>query len=765
MKRSTIALLLGLFSALTLRADDHRVLRRGLAHLKLHGEDAQVQQRVSAWIDDESTRASDQDQEGRWIAADDQLVVVNGAVHWHGIGEIPQVRLLPQGQWVAAGSSSALLNGHTVDQPAELASLRRLWDSAPVAADVAPGEESSPDPRASEPYPLADDSSVLAAETLGNVVRDVTPPLVNGVELVLDPDGPRRRVIPLGGNPVFVGAETVGIRVTMSEPMGVAPRVSITQNGGTNAVQAGLVDQSRNPVFEFRFTPFTQPNRNGPVRLEVLGQAPAGSDPGFGVDRAGNPIPPGSPGSVVQSALTVDAVAPDLRRVDIRLPGQFRSLPGENEVLPKHGFPREILVLVIDYNQPDDGTFAGANIATDQASGVDFDKVGRPDGPSLRLFKPDGTPIPGTIVAAPPQALKLLLPDVYDPATGIFPDTDRDGRADPQEGRYRIEVDLVDKAGNRTLETLGLMGDPTPVPSTAIDVSIQPVFETPFPNPRNPIPPTGTAVKELRQVIVTSQDADFDFTRSDVKVLSFVPDQIPRPKTLRATLERETRRLVLNIERDQDGNGQPDFENPDPVPIPDDVPDPRFGKNDGNYLVEVTAFDRAGNQSKIERELLIDTTNPSISSTFPAAQAAFGPPFRIVDAILADPAANSGASGAGIRLESSNIRLRFLGNIRTPARVVEGLVFVHEPNPDDPTRPGFDPNDRLPKILYQIVDKRGDSVPLPSDGSMDGMYQIEVDTVDRAGNSATSSAGFTYSSTAPASATTAPLMLGAFQRR
>ena len=742
-------------------------LASGLRHLVLHADSPEMSTRLASWIQRPDQTATDRDGNGRWMAADAEVLVVDGDLIRHELGVVPRLKLIGTHEWVALGPDRALVNGVIRDDPDVVAGLAAYFpgfqpsDDTPLTPVLNQGESETlapPEPASTEFESSVGDATNNPLATgfdeifdRRSVIRDTQPPIAERVEIILRPDEPARRRIVQPGPDVFVGQETVGLQIRMSERMAVAPRVRVVQPNAPEFV-AGLVDDSQNPLFIYRFFPLGGPSNNGPVTLEILGQAAGtGIGPAFGVDEAGNPVDPNDDGSTLESAFRVDTVPPDLKRVDVRQPGQFRSIPGENDVLPAAGFPREILVLVLDYNQPDDGSFAGPNVETDQASGVDFDAAARTDGGlAVRLRGPQGREIPGTLVSSPPQALKLLLPDVYDPATGVFPDTDGDGRADPIEGAYTVEVDLIDRAGNRTLQTLTLANDTTPIRGSALNVAIEPVFSDPFTNPTNPIPERGAAVKQLREVRITSSEPDFDFSRSRARILSRLTGDGTVPREVRTTLQREDARLILTIVLDQDGDGNPDFENPAPGPfLPPGMTDPRIGMNDGPYIVEVTAIDEAGNETVITRDLVLDTTAPDIGTTFPGEGVAFGPPLRIVDAILMDPQATSNNPGSGIRLDVSDIRLRFLGNSQSPSRLIDGVAFVHEPNSTDPTRPGFDPNDKFPKVLFQFTDDSGQSTPLPDDGTLDGVYQIEVDVTDRAGNPATGITTFSYDSSSP----------------
>jgi hypothetical protein len=581
------------------------------------------------------------------------------------------------------------------------------------------------------------------------VGRDTVPPRVVRLQLVTFPDDPARRQVHEAGN-VFVGIGNVEVRVTVSEPMASPPRVQLRHTGGL-LVEAGLTDASANPLFVYRVFPVPSPDTNGPATLEITGQFD-GQQPDWGYDRALNPLV----AHTQPRALLIDSQAPGLRRVDPRVPGQTRSIPAENQVLPASGFPREIMVFVDDYNRPDDGSFTGPNVARDLASGVDWNLAG--SLVTMRVFDPRGRQLPGMVVARQP-ALVLMLPDPYDPGAGVFTDTDGDGRADPIEGTYRIEVDLTDRVGNRSSANLSLGLDATPVAGSGISVSINPVFSQPFPNPSNPIPGSGACVRRLERVEIQGAGPDFDPARSTAKLSSRLGGPTSVPREVLTSLARVDGKLVLTVSRDQNGDGQDDFENPTPGPyLPPGEIDPRLGRNDGTYLVEVRAVDRAGNVAVITREFVLDTTSPRGEPSAPAAGVRLRGPLRVVDAFLDDPAASNGNAGTGIQLSASGIRLDFQGGAGRPAAQVPGIAFVHSPNSTDPTRPDYNPRDTRYKILFEILDGSGHPASLPVDGSADGVYLMTVRTADRAGNEATFATSFEYTQAATAPLT-APLLL------
>ena len=710
----------------TVAAADKNWVQRVLAHQKLHNSDREARSfAIDAFKHISRTRFS-VNASYDYVIATEAGVLANDKFYKAELGADVKVLMKANGDWTAVGRKSAIHNGSVFTEESRVKTLHSNLYKSPI--NVSAKQVSA--------------RAIPGGERV-SVVVDRTAPYVVKVEVITHPNDPEKRRVHL--NPgVFVGAFESHIRVTMSEKMDGNPTLEVTQQGRPPR-PAGVIS-SQNPIFTYQFFPDTSPDANGPVSIAITGR-----------DLAGNEVDPNGPGASLQRLLNVDTIAPDLRRVDTSLPGNFQTIPKDGSTIAGHQFPKVIQAFIFDYNQQDDGTFQGANVATDNASGVDWDALRLRDGSlAIRLIDPNGREIRGTMTARIP-ALELLLPDVYDPGLGIFPDTDSDGKADPIEGTYRIEVTLLDKAGNSSSQTINWGMDTTPIASKNIDVSIRPVLSTPVTNPNNPIPEEGTAIKRLDSIEIRSQSPDFSFTRSNAKLLFYVKGLHFNPTEVKTKLIRNEDNLVLEVLRDQDGDGVDDFENPAPGQyLPPGMIDPRWGKNDGLYVVEIDAVDSADNHSTQTRNVILDTTAPEIGETFPKKEIKIGAPLRMVDAILKDPQATSGADGAGIDLHNSFIRLVFEGNDNVEAQDVKGVGFIHEPNSTDPTQPDFNPNDKHPKVLFELVDNGGHVTSLPEDGSWDGVYRLEVVAYDQAGNQVQGTTSFTYSAMTT-SPTTAPL--------
>lgn len=708
--------------------------------------------------------------EGRWIVANKGGVMVDGRAYEPLPGSPLKVAMASDGTWVASTPRAFLMQGALHQEPESVARVHQdvmnfqtmaFGKAAPSRTPLRAGPRLAPRTRArypaASPYPAAppphgspgkpapaQSYAPGATQRELDIVVDTEAPYVRRLIVTRNPDDPIQR---RAGHPprVFVGATPVEFDVLMSERLESAPVLEVEHADGTRTPAALSSDTS--PRYVYRWFPSLDPAANGPATVELSG----------GADAAGNPVQGGEGLSRFPGALVVDTLPPEMKRMDLSQPGAFRMRPGEDEVLAKHEFPRSVLAFLGDYDQPADPSGAGP-LSTQDASGVDFRRIGDGTGAmGMRLIAPDGQEIRGTL-GSRISALELFLPDVYDPANGVFPDLDQDGTADPVEGTYRVQIDMVDEVGNSTTLTLPFGTDTTPVTASALEVSVRPVFSQPVPGPPDPLPSQGDVfVRRLEAVEVRSNDPDFSFPRSVVKVLSLAAGPYTVPVELEGTLTRSDDLLRFDIARDQDGDGQDDFENPPPGPfLPPGIPDPRTGRNDGLYRIVVEAFDQAGNPATITRELTVDTTPPEVGSAFPTENTTQYPPLRFVEVQLNDPQAASGSEGSGIGLRASQISLRFLGNELTPAQEIRGLPFLHEPNPDDPTQPDFDPDDISYRLLLELVDDLGHVTKLPDDGSFDGIYQLDVVVRDLAGNEAMGTTTFLYLSDEPLPPSTDP---------
>ena len=627
------------------------------------------------------------------------------------------------------------------------------------------------------------------------VKLDKTDPIITDLELIKNPQTPDQTVERIPG--VFIPSGRVRIRATFSEEMGTPPKLIIQQEGNGSGDPPGPIDNvtfdselfnANREVVEYEFSPLVGPTDIGPATFTFEG----------GSDLAGRPLDLNQGavnGGVVNRAVIVDTVAPDLNRIDPQNPGEVRTIPGNNEKIPKDGFPRQITMIVRDYDLPQDIDLGdtgdqGLLRQTSNSSGVDFSKIIESsestagDGIQVEITDPQQNPVVGTLVTQPPNGLIYLLPEVealYPQGGGLAP-----------EGTYTVKISLVDKVGNKGVETFFFIVDNTDVDSNSIRVSLLPVpdagsdFQADTPNPglKNPISAveipdnpnlvdlsTLTSINTLQGFQVCSTDRTFDLTRSvrSVKIKARLngPDTVAR--TLNSTGAAnvsaenlcETQGQIAFQVSDDQTDAFPNlsrFPNPSGPGsnIEPGTRDPRFGQFDGPYLVEVEALDDAGNQSDpIRKEFLLDTTQPYTEETFPLDNSKINSPLRHISSVLVDPhpprihtfdEVGHINFGSGISVDRSSLKL----TLRTPYRTeilnqgdlflqdgtLRGkLTFTHIPNSLDPTRPSFNPKDDAYRVLLEIVDKNTQVISLPTNGDADGIYEIESIPVDNAGNS------------------------------
>lgn len=549
-----------------------------------------------------------------------------------------------------------------------------------------------------------------------------------------------------------------------------------------------------NPVVvEYEFAPLIGPSDTGPATFQFQddGFDLAGKELNLSAGSLNN--------GEIERAVIVDVNPPSLNRINPDNIGDVQTIPANNQKIPKDGFPGQITIIVRDYNLPQNIGADDENLllGTGDASGVNFDRIQDTADPQSELNQssgqirvevtdPNANVVAGTLVTQPPNGLIYLLPSVdklYPNLNGLAP-----------EGTYTVKVSLVDKVGNATIETFFFRVDNTDISANSIQVSLDPFvdptsdFTADSPNPLLVNPIKGREIPEIPQLVdlreldavntlqalrICSTDSSFDATRSEVALKARLngPDTVARTMVTTESpnaAEQNSCGNQVEIAIQVNSNQKavfPDlgsFPNPNGSAGPNVSPgtrDPRFGQFDGPYEVEVIAHDDAGNISKpIKKEFLLDTTQPYTDSTFPADHGKIMSPLRHISAVLIDPhpprshtfdAKGYVNYGSGINVDRSGLKLFLARPYRQAAAETSGfftgtgaslelrskLTFTHIPNSLDPNKPSFDPKDDKYRVLLEFVNSSGVVVPLPVDGSVDGLYRIESVPVDNAGNS------------------------------
>ncbi|MBI3894141.1 MAG: hypothetical protein HY303_21695, partial [Candidatus Wallbacteria bacterium] len=600
--------------------------------------------------------------------------------------------------------------------------------------------------------------------TVLKFVRDKTAPKVQLLEIIRFDGDPARKQILSPSAKAFVGQEIVLLRVTMSEKMGSPPQVQVTQNGGSKIPATILADRTVNDTqFVYQYNTIPVEAQNGPAKVEITGQFDGnGPLPDFGFDLANNPIAQNDPSATFAQAFSVDTVAPDLTHLpNPPPPGQFVSVPKDGQVIGKDGFPQTIQVFVDDFN---------TSKQTEQnktfASGVDFSNVSNAattttSGLTISLKGPAGD-IPGTPSVSPPTGLFLNLPDFSGSANSNpnFTDRDGDGKKEPLDGNYTITVNLIDKVGNKSTKTISFRVDTVPVSAESIGVNLAGCISL--------------QARELPPIVVSSKDPDFNVTATNVEFFSQIggPNSVPVKfdsdtpiRAAPATPGASATITLNNVRKPGQAVGTDQF--PFPVPnaptpfVPPGSIDPRQGANDGFYFVRVTPKDQAGNsgtisttsgrrQAFVDFPVQIDNTDPFVERVYPPVDQAIAGPLNFFEAVVVDPVATNGNAGCGIDVNATQLVARlevaYQPN-RVPATFVDTpgafpsklrgtIKFIHIPNSIDPTRNDFNPKDDRFRVALEFTDPlTGRTRNLPTDGSMDGIYSIAVNPVDRAGNS------------------------------
>lgn len=625
------------------------------------------------------------------------------------------------------------------------------------------------------------------------VVLDRTAPVLLKVEIITNPSKPEQKTNEAPG--VFIPSGEFRVRATFSEDLATPPTLLVGQLGvgvGEPAEPYAVgfdsaLFQSSKSIVEYTVTPLVGNQNIGPIDFTFQEN---------GTDRAGNQVDPnagiftGGTGMTISRAAILDIVPPDINRIGTNNAGEVQSIPANNEKIAKGSFPERITVIVRDYDLPEglDEESGGDLASTANASGVDFDKISSGSDTSAQSIKIDVTDpservIPGTLVTQPPNGLQLILPD---PITFY---ADLDGV--PPEGVYTVRVSLVDKVGNVGVENFFFTMDNTNIRGETIQVALFPEpdgtggVEQPNPFLTNPINDnilpdspdlitdlsTLNTINALTEFKVCSADPSFNLTRSSFTLKARLngPDTVGRTMVVTGQPnindQENTCKVqgatTIRVDKDQRSifpNLNFDFPNPTAVGtnVPEGDVDPRFGQFDGPYFVEVIAVDEAGNFSDpIRKEFILDTTAPHTESTFPVNNGKVGGQLRHVSAVVIDPhpprlhvfdEEGHINYGSGISKDHTGIKLFLENGYRQPLnteifssenQLRGALRFVHNPNSSDPDLPSYNPNDDSYKVLLEFVDKDSTPVELPTDGSADGVYKIEVIPADNAGNTLT----------------------------
>ncbi len=625
------------------------------------------------------------------------------------------------------------------------------------------------------------------------VVKDTASPVMTRLEIIRNANSPEQTIEEAPG--VFVKRETVLVKASFSEDLKTPPTLSIIQKGSG-------VGTPPDPYFAI-FDPDLFQASKDEVTYSITPQAGL-KDIGQidflfegGLDLAGNALSVtegvlGNGGELAR-ALILDTTPPDLNRIQNNAVGIIQSDPANGEKIPEGNFPREITVIVKDYDLPDNlaENSGGDTFARGNSSGVDFSRIFdsgaeiNDDVIRVVLLDPEGQELAGTLATKPPNGLIYILPHEDE----LF--SDRALRRAPQ-GNYTLQVILVDRVGNVSNEAFSFEVDNTNVSASSVQVTISPApaidddFQVDTGNPLLDRPITGElipdspflkdlenldSIRELSSVEICSNDASMNLSRSQIFLKARLngPDTVARTMNTTITVDADSSNgvcsangLITLIPGDQSQVFPAiDFGFPNPSAIGAGViegsRDPRFGLYDGPYSMEVIARDDAGNLSEpIIKEFLLDTTPPFTRQVFPAENSKINAPLQHFSAILEDPHPpklhvldeDSHINfGSGISVQYSGMSAQLvtpyrpedldatLFDLNNSNQIKARLNYVHRPNSFDASLPTFSPEDDYYRVLLEFIDEQGNTRTLPLDGSADGIYSMTVLPVDNAGNS------------------------------
>jgi hypothetical protein len=519
--------------------------------------------------------------------------------------------------------------------------------------------------------------------------RDTHPPQVKSLRVNSSPIDP--------SSPVFLrSGQSVLIQVLMDEFMQSPPRCFGTQQGAF-AVEAGLSRViSAGFEYEFQFTVQRSfdGQLDGPVEIFVSG----------GRDAAGHPL---SPSFRESQAFMVDTLAPVLSRSSV--------LPADGSLVNSAPAP---LRLVMQEHPLSKGAGSGPN----------------PFASSIKAL--------GPIELTPNRSIRGRT-EVFDPRTLDFYPDPQDMNED---GTYLFQVEMVDHAGNRFLESVVLQLDQEKPSSTL-------VVET-FPTPAAFFNAQNLPLREgfafLSASIVSSLTAELNLGQTEAQVLNF----LRKPQEFRLSQAQ-----VVN-------QTQVEFIYKEKLAT--------SGEDDGVFSAEIRLKDLAGNLSDSHSfQFVYDTLAPQVldGQTFPvpegfqmedlrfpqASQVVKGP-LRLISAVVFDGRSPSGFLGSGVKtslstgsLGSTSISLSLVesfGSSPSLPPLSGQLKFRGDLSSGAPVYGG----PSVSRVLLELNLNPLSLEPagIPTGGLFDGLYQMQVAPVDMSLNfGAVATSFFLYDTLAP----------------
>ncbi|PCJ20076.1 MAG: hypothetical protein COB02_05615 [Candidatus Cloacimonadota bacterium] len=482
------------------------------------------------------------------------------------------------------------------------------------------------------------------------------------------------------GDPIFFqpGA-TVNIKVLMTEKMEEAPFVWVTQLAGY-AQKIGISNSFNNGLeFEYQYVVQSSNNgeRDGAVEILVTG----------GTDTAGNTI---SPSFFEAQAFIVDSQAPKLFR-------QFVS-PSDGSIVNKA--PSPLRLVMSDEN---------SNL---KVSGSD------PINSKITAL--------GPLETDPNHVIKGRV-EVFNPRTIDFYPDSTGPSAMTTDGTYLFQITMVDKVGNEFIESVVLQLD-TESLSPNLIVTFSPdnkAFYNAQTLPRlNGLPILSMSVEE-------SLTPEMDLLKSEMRVFNYL--RSPQEYKVSKARLLSTSSVQFNLESDLLADGS----------------------DDGILVANGVIYDVAGNVSDPKVfQYTYDTKAPSVmdginfpvpegfkqeDTRVPAHGTVVNGPLNIISSFIFDQRSSNGYLGSGLRaaldsqlnLPTSTIVLSLehsFGSVLPGIISSSRIKFKADVSGNAPVFGG----PLVGRLLYELnVDPISlEPIGLETDGSMDGIYKMEITPVD-----------------------------------
>ena len=260
------------------------------------------------------------------------------------------------------------------------------------------------------------------------------------------------------------------------------------------------------------------------------------------------------------------------------------------------------------------------------------------------------------------------------------------------EGNYQLEVQVKDNANNlSTKQSFLYLFDNTSITEDRITCLPENVGFI-----KHGTSPFSSGVNHIVDVIVNHEQFDVNASSLLVKNIREIPQVLTGTKSI---VNDSTMRYTLNNAL------------------------PNNNSKDGRYSIESQIFDLAGNLTKDHVCVFTyDNCAPSVEAIFPANNQTVSKNLSQVSAMLKDCLPRFDVEISDVDLDKSVIKLFKVGD-NNKVEITSRLRFETIPE------------ERVSKLLLEIVDQNGATTSLPNDGSGDGKYEIQIEAIDRAGNS------------------------------